>query len=59
MMTNTDILSLREQLQEDLMVWREINDLPEFFDTDLCELVLNSFSHFLEGVTVQQVAQHP
>jgi hypothetical protein len=46
-MTQTDILSLREQLQEDLMCWRDVNDLPEFVDEELCDIVIHAFSNFL------------
>ena len=47
LMTDTDMLSLREQLQEDLMCWRDVNDLPEFVDEELCNIVVHAFSNFL------------
>lgn len=46
-MTETDLLTLREQLQEDLMSWRDVNDLPEFVDEELCDIVVYAFSKFL------------
>ncbi len=46
-MSEADILSLREQLQEDLMCWRDVNDLPEFVDEELCDIVIHAFSNFL------------
>ena len=46
-MTETDILSLREQLQEDLMCWRDVNDLPVFVDEELCDIVVHAFFNFL------------
>lgn len=46
-MTEIDILSLREQLQEDLMCWWDVNDLPEFVDEELCDIVIHAFSQFL------------
>ncbi len=46
-MNQTDILSLREQLQEDLMCWRDVNDLPEFADEELCDIVVRAFSQIL------------
>jgi len=42
-MNETQLTFLREQLQESLCCWREVNDLPEFVDEELCDLVLGCF----------------
>ena len=42
-MNETQLTFLREQLQESLCCWREVNDLPEFVDEELCDLVLACF----------------
>jgi len=42
-MTEAQLIYLREQLQEDLCAWRDVNDLPEFVDEELCDIVLNCF----------------
>jgi hypothetical protein len=42
-MTEQQLIFLREQLQEDLCSWAEVNDLPDFVQSDLCDIVLNCF----------------
>ena len=42
-MTEKQLILLREQLQEDLVCWREANDLPDHQDEVLCDIVLNAF----------------
>ena len=42
-MNETQLIHLREQLQEDLCAWRDVNDLPEFVDEELCDIVLDCF----------------
>ena len=42
-MTEQQLIFLREQLQEDLCSWAEVNDLPEFVQEDLCDIVVDCF----------------
>lgn len=42
-MNEKQLIRLREQLQEDLICWREGNDLPDHQDEVLCDIVLNAF----------------
>ena len=42
-MNESQLVFLREQLQETLCCWREVNDLPEHVDEELCDLVLACF----------------
>ena len=39
-MNESQLVFLREQLQETLCCWRDANDLPEHVDEELCDLVL-------------------
>ena len=41
-MNDKTFIMLREQLCEDLMCWRESNDLPAFVDEELCDIVINA-----------------
>jgi len=42
-MNEKQLIFLREQLQENLICWREGNDLPDHQDEVLCDIVLNAF----------------
>ena len=42
-MNESQLIFLREQLQETLCCWREVNDLPDHADEELCDLVLACF----------------
>ena len=42
-MNEKQLILLREQLQEDLLLWRAANDLPDHQDDVLCDIVLNAF----------------
>jgi len=54
-MNETQLTFLREQLQESLCCWREVNDLPEFVDEELCDLVLACFIEAGECDSVETV----
>ena len=43
-MTDDDLFTLREQLQEDLMSWRDANELPDFVDEEFCDIVIRAFA---------------
>ena len=42
-MNESQLKFFREQLQESLCCWRDANDLPEFMDEDLCDIVVGCF----------------
>ena len=55
-MNETQLTFLREELQESLCCWREVNDLPEHVDEELCDLVL---ACFIEAASEDSVGTVP
>lgn len=54
-MNESQLVFLREQLQESLCCWRDANDLPEHVDEELCDLVLACFIEAAEEDSVGTV----
>ena len=54
-MNESQLVFLREQLQETLCCWRDANDLPEHVDEELCDLVLACFIEAAEEDSVGTV----